>query len=145
MGAFRFNLYYLTGILGTVLASIIVYLVTGLSGIFFYMDTYYINLSLFLAFATIIPDMQVLVMFIIPVRMKWLAILDMVLLAFSFVQGGWSTRVSINCSPAELFLLLYFIYAEKRLQRKADAPEICVQKSHPGRLRIPVVQRPSEK
>ncbi|HIR00024.1 MAG TPA: hypothetical protein IAB23_10190 [Candidatus Scybalocola faecavium] len=122
-GAFRFNLYYLTGILGTVLASIIVYLVTGLSGIFFYMDTYYINLSLFLAFATIIPDMQVLVMFIIPVRMKWLAILDMVLLAFSFVQGGWSTRVSIIVALLNFFC--YFIsfmrrkgYSAKQMHRK---------------------------
>ncbi len=106
-GSFRFNLYYLTGVLGTVLAAIIAYLVTGLSGIFFYMDTYYINLSLFLAFATIIPDMQVLFMFLIPIRMKWLAILDVVLLAFSFVQGSWSTRISIVV--ALLNFLCYFL------------------------------------
>lgn len=122
-GAFRFNLYYLTGVLSTVLAAIIVYLVTGLSGIFFYMDTYYINLSLFLAFATIIPDMQVLVMFIIPVRMKWLALLDIVLLAVSFIQGGWSTRVSILV--ALLNFLCYFIslmrkkgYTARQMHRK---------------------------
>ncbi|WP_346698079.1 hypothetical protein [Catenibacillus scindens] len=116
-GAFRFNLYYFTGVIGTVLAAIIVYLVTGLSGLYFYMDTYYINLSLFLAFATIIPDMQVLVMFIIPVRMKWLAILDVVLLAWSFIQGGWGTRVAIVV--ALINFLFYFI---SFMRKKGPSP-----------------------
>lgn len=116
-GSFRFNLYYLTGVLGTVLASIIVYLITGLSGWYFYMDTYYINISLFLAFATIIPDMQVLFMFIIPVKMKWLAVLDVILLGFSFVQGTWGTRISILV--ALINFLCYFI---SFMRRKGATP-----------------------
>lgn len=117
-GAFRFNLYYLTGVLGTVLAAIVAYLITGLSGIYFYMDTYYINMSLFLAFATIIPDMQVLFMFIIPVRMKWLAILDVVMLGISFIQGSWGTRVSILVALANF--LFYFI---SYMQRRGASPK----------------------
>ena len=35
-GAFRFNLYYFTGVFGTVLAAIIGYFITGLSGVWFY-------------------------------------------------------------------------------------------------------------
>ncbi len=107
-GAFRFNLYYLTGVLGTVLAAIIAYLITGLSGPFeFYMDTYYINISLFLAFATVLPDMQVLFMFLIPIRMKWLALLDVAFLVYSFVISGWGMRVAILV--ALLNFLGYFL------------------------------------
>lgn len=47
-GSFRFNVYYFTGVIGTVLAAIIIYLITGHV---YYLDTTYINASLFLAFA----------------------------------------------------------------------------------------------
>ena len=110
------------------------YLVTGLSGIFFYMDTYYINLSLFLAFATIIPDMQVLVMFIIPVRMKWLALLGHRPFGRILYPGRMEYPCIDSCGPSELFMLFYFTYAEKGLHCQADAPQICLQKSNPGQL-----------
>ena len=111
-GAFRFNLYYLTGVLGTVLAAIIGFLITGRSGLLFYMDTYYINMSLFLAFATILPDMQLLFMFIIPIKMKWLALLDVVFLGFSFFQGTTATRLAIVVALANF--LCYFLSFMRR-------------------------------
>ena len=116
-GAFRFNLYYFTGVFGTVLAAIIGYFITGLSGVWFYMDTYYINMSLFLAFATLIPDMQLLFMFIIPVKMKWLAILDGVFLAISFFQGGLSTKVSIVVALLNFFVY-FFSFMHRRFSPK---------------------------
>lgn len=112
-GAFRFNLYYLTGVLGTVLAAIIGFLITGRSGLLFYMDTYYINMSLFLAFATILPDMQLLFMFIIPIKMKWLALLDVVFLGFSFFQGTTATRLAIVVALAN-FLCYFLAFMRRR-------------------------------
>lgn len=44
-GAFRFNLYFFTGVLFHILAAIITYAVTGIS---FPLGTFYLNLSLFL-------------------------------------------------------------------------------------------------
>ena len=67
-GPFRFNVYYFSGVIFTVLAAIIIYKVTGIS--YTGISTYYINMSLFLAFATVIPDMQLLFMFLIPIKMK---------------------------------------------------------------------------
>ncbi len=53
----------------------------------------YLDLSLFLAFATLYPNLQFLLFFIIPVKAKWLAWLDAALLAFNFIsylaQGAW--------------------------------------------------------
>ena len=63
-GPFRFNLYYLTGLLLTDLAALL--LGSGA-------DAAALNLSLFLAVATIAPEARVLLMFIIPVKMKYMA------------------------------------------------------------------------
>lgn len=56
-GAFRFNMYILSGIVLHILAALLIYLIFGVS---FPFTTYYLNMSLFLAFATLMPDMQVL-------------------------------------------------------------------------------------
>lgn len=44
---------------------------------------YYLNMSLFLAFATLYPDTTFLIYFIIPVKAKWLAWLDLGFLALA--------------------------------------------------------------
>ena len=56
-GAFRFNLYFFSGVLFHVVAAILVYLMTGIS---LPLGTAYINLSLFFAFAALYPDVQFL-------------------------------------------------------------------------------------
>ncbi len=63
-GAFRFNLYYLTGVLLTDLAALL--LGSGA-------DAGALNLSLFLAVATIAPEAKVLLLFVIPIKMKYMA------------------------------------------------------------------------
>lgn len=53
------------------------------------MSTYYINLASFLAFATLFPDVQVYFMMILPIKIKWLAIVDGIYLAYQlFVYIG---------------------------------------------------------
>jgi len=63
-GPFRFNLYYLTGLLLTDLAALL--LGSGA-------DAAALNLSLFLAVATIAPEARVLLLFFIPIKMKYMA------------------------------------------------------------------------
>ena len=59
-GAFRFNVYFFVGVIGHILAAFIAYFALGLTGITFPMTTYYLNLSLFMAFAAQYPDMEFL-------------------------------------------------------------------------------------
>ena len=54
-------------------------------------STSYINMSIFLAFATLYPDMQVLLYFIIPIKMKWMATVYVVIMVFSV----WDTYHAI--------------------------------------------------
>ena len=63
-GSFRFNLYYFTGVLLTDLAAILLGYPATASAL---------NLSLFLAVATIAPDLRVYLMYILPIRLKYLA------------------------------------------------------------------------
>lgn len=105
-GAFRYNVYIFSGILFTVIGAFIVNgLIGGITGFGSLYSTYYINMSIFLACASIMPDYQLLLYGIIPIKMKWLAILDVVLLAVDAVQGGLIIRIVIIAS-----LLNYIIF-----------------------------------
>ena len=95
-GDFRFNVYYLLGMLGAILAAAL----TG-SG-----TTYYLNLSLFFAFAILYPDFQVLLFFIIPLKMKYLALFSAALCLIDFLFGGWSTKAAVLLALAN-FLIFF--------------------------------------
>ncbi len=77
-GDFRFNLYLLLGMLGAVLAC----LCTG------WADTYCLSLSLLLAFAMLYPEVQVLLFFVIPVRVKYFGLFAAALWVFSFLTAS---------------------------------------------------------
>lgn len=90
-GAFRFNLYFFTGVLLHAIAAIFVYLVWGMV---LEMGTYYLNLSMFFAFAAMFPDMQVLFMWLIPIKIKWLAWIDGIYFAVTIAAGFMADRLS---------------------------------------------------
>ena len=99
----------------TVLAAILTYLITGRV---YYLDTTFVNASLFLAFAFEYPDMEVLLMFIIPIKMKWMAYLSMVVYAVDFIQGNMGTRIAILVS-----LLNFVLYFSSIIKRKGYSPK----------------------
>ena len=95
-GVLRFNLFYFTGVVIMDIAALIL----GT-----YASTYYLNLSLFLAFATLYPTMRFLVLFVVPVEARWLALIDLGLTLF----GVLATTFPYNLFP--LFALLnYFLF-----------------------------------
>lgn len=83
-GTAKFNLYYIGGALLTVIGLILTGLITGNYGLTL-AGTGYVNLSMFLAFAVLFPDMTVLLFFIIPIKIKWLAYIDGAFFAFEVV------------------------------------------------------------
>ena len=102
-GVWRYNVYIFTGILLTILGAFlsmgIYYLVApelvslAGGGLFhlgsWYYSTYYVNMSIFLAYALTFPHNQVLLMFVIPVKVKWLGIIYGLLLALNMVTAIW--------------------------------------------------------
>ncbi len=92
-GDFRFNVYYFIGALGAIAAAFL-----GGWG-----TTYYLNLSLFFAFAVLYPDFQVLLFFIIPIKMKYLALFSGAMCLFTVLFGSWPERWAV------IFALLNFL------------------------------------
>lgn len=84
-GSFKFNAYYLIGALGTIVAAI----VAGPQ------SNTWLDASLFLAFATIFPEVEILLFFILPIRVKWLGIVAALGIAYFAFIGDWGTRASI--------------------------------------------------
>lgn len=104
-GSFRYNVYIFSGLLFTVLA------VFGLYTFYYFrygvevplsavglIGTNYITMSIFLAFAVIYPDMEVMLYFILPIKMKWMALVYVVLAGYDFINGGIGIRVAIGAS-----------------------------------------------
>lgn len=94
-GTLRFNLFYLTGI---VLMDVYA-LVFGINA-----DIYYLNLSLFLGYATLYPDAHFLFMFIIPVRARIFALIDLALVIFELFAYPWPYNVFPVVALANYFL-----------------------------------------
>ena len=120
-GTFRYNVYIFSGILFTVIA------VFGLYGYFYFrygveiplssvglVSTNYVTMSIFLAFAAIYPDMEVLLYFIIPIKMKWMAIVYAVMAVYYFVTGSIVERVAIGAS---LLNFVIFFLSRRNMRR----------------------------
>ena len=124
-GSFRFNVYIFGGMIFTVLGAILMYFLMGQQVLGGYFSTYYINLSIFLAFAVCYPDMKVMLYFIIPIKMKWMAIVYAALAVASAISSGWVARVAILASLLN-FILFFLLtrnmkaYSPHEMKRKRD-------------------------
>ena len=83
-GAFKFNMYFFSGVILHIIAAFLIYFVFGQS---YTMNTYYINLALFMAFAVEESETKVYLFFIIPIKMKWLGIIDGAIFAITIIGG----------------------------------------------------------
>ena len=120
-GTYKYNVYIFSGILYTILSAFIIYFVELILGNPFFMyggyySTYYITMSIFLALAATFPDNQILVFFIIPIKMKYLGIIYVVILIYQslvyLVSGQWAAIVVMFASLLN-FIIFYFTQKKK--------------------------------
>lgn len=97
-GSFRFNVFVFTSYVLTIAASFVTprYAVT---------NTFILG-SVFIAFAYLNPDFELVLFFILPVKIKWLALIAIALGAYRFVMGGLPTR--LQTGAAVLTFLFFF-------------------------------------
>ncbi len=104
-GTYRYNVYIFSGALFTILGAFLflgysllfqqeIWLAsaTGITEVYFLQvssmfSTYYVNLSIFLAFAATFPNMQVLLFFFIPIKVKVMGIIYGAILVYQFIAG----------------------------------------------------------
>ncbi len=125
-GTFYYNVYLLMGMLFTIIGSFLVMGISYVPGVryndmrtlvygtenYFRMvagsfSTYFVNMSIFLGFAATFPDVQVLLMFIIPIKVKWMGIAYAILLGVQFLQRDIVGKIVIGASL--LNFVLFFM------------------------------------
>ena len=139
-GAFRFNLYIFGGVIFTILGALILYVIVGVDlpvSIGSSFSTYYINMTIFLAFAACYPDMRVMLYFLIPIKMKWMALVYGALIIYEFVTVGWAGRVAIFASVLNFLIFFlatrnYKAYSPREIHRKQKFKKQTKQ-ARPGR------------
>lgn len=136
-GTFRFNVYIFGGALLTIASAFLAmgFLYISLSlqtdgwealkyideamtpAIWGAFSTYYINMSIYLGFAMTYPNNMVRFMFFIPMKMKWLGIIDLVYMGYMFVMGGTLTRFAVGA--ALINILIFYLVNIRRFSIKA--------------------------
>lgn len=128
-GTYRYNVYLLSGMLFTILGSFLLMAYSyaflpafivgnggeklyfmAISGLF---STYYVNMSIFLAFAATFPESQVLLMFIVPIKIKWLGIVYGILLVSQFFTNPVFVKFVIASSLMNF--LVFWITSRNRI------------------------------
>ena len=124
-GTAKLNLFYFTG----VALNIIFGLVLGVSSMA------YVNLSMFLAFAVLFPDMVVLFMFVLPVKVKWLAWIDAALFVWSILNylllGLWVYALMPVVAILNFFIFFWqdFRYIFAKAKRRANPTVVNFKKA----------------
>ena len=116
-GSAKFTIYYVSGVLLTALASLLAYFIDGISVAIF--GAIYVNTALFMAYALTYPETIVQVMFILPVKMKWLAWLEAVLYGVQIIQYAAAGMWGMSLVPV-VALLNLFVFFSPNLQERAD-------------------------
>jgi membrane associated rhomboid family serine protease len=93
-GTFRYNVFLLVGYVATVAASFAVsFVMPDLPG-----SNAFLQGSVFLAFAYLFPDFELYIFFILPVKIKWLALLAWIGYGIALIIGDWMTRLLVLAS-----------------------------------------------
>jgi membrane associated rhomboid family serine protease len=93
-GAPRVMLYYAIGALGAILAALLTQFGTNM----------YLYMSMFFAYAILNPENQILLFFVIPVKMKWLALLNAAFYIYALIIGSWTDRAAVLFSLLNVIL-----------------------------------------
>lgn len=112
-GDFKYNYFFFQGVLLLVAATLLFYVVTGISLVVF---PIYMSFSIFLAYALTFPEATFLFYFIIPIKAKWLAMIEVVIYCFYFLSGSMADKLMIGAALLNVFLFFYL--TENRGRRK---------------------------
>jgi hypothetical protein len=116
-GVFRFNLFILIGWLANIVAAFAGAAIVGglragagdaqlLQLASITASNAFLYSSMFLAFARLYPDFTLNLFFVLPIRIRWLALLNWIVYGYLLVRGGWMTRMLIIATV--LNYLLFF-------------------------------------
>ena len=139
-GTYRYNVYIFSGILFTAVGAFILYGISSLLGaqslgLWMTVDgyityptmfsTYYVNMSIFLAYAATFPDYEVLLFFILPIKVKFLGIIYGAMLVYQFIVGYGTSSALFYYNLGIRFVIIasllnfvvFFFTSRKKVRR----------------------------
>lgn len=108
-GSFRLNLYYFLGVFGGAIAAVIF----GFS-----FGNFLLSATLLFALASIAPNQEILLWYILPIKLKWVALISVAVFGYYFVFYGWAAKAIIFLGVINyiVFFLPYFLREAKHKQ-----------------------------
>lgn len=149
-GTFRFNLYFISGILLNILSSIILFAAFRFS---FPIGLSSVNQAMFLAFAVLYPNIQLMLFFVIPIKVKWLGIFYGFMLGYSvltdLLTGAYAFALASLVGIANFLIFFFATRNYKRISPKEQRRKAKFKKAvrmQPGvtRHKCAVCQRTEE-
>ena len=123
-GTFRFNLYFFVGVLFHIIAAALMYVLLHVS---MPLGTYYLNMSLFFAYAALYPNQQFLIFGILPLKVKYIAWVDAAMFAYTILQAflpayggseyGWYFKANAIAAFVSILNFLIFFFASRNMRR----------------------------
>jgi hypothetical protein len=138
-GAFRYNVFLLVGYIAAIAFAFCAYFIDGPAGGGMAASSAFLEGTVFLAFARLYPDFTLMIAFILPIKIRWLALLQWIAYGFLFLSGEWMTRAMVLAS---VFNYLLFFgrdiwvdmkHGHRRMRHQAQAlkaPPRIVHKCH---------------
>lgn len=114
-GSAKFTIYYISGVLLTALAALLVYFIHGISLPVF--GAGYVNTALFMAYALTYPETVIRIFFIIPVKMKWLAWLEAALYGVQIIRFAAAGVWGMALLPVIALLNLFVFFSPNFYER----------------------------
>lgn len=106
MGEFEYNVYFFGSILIGEIGALLFYLIFGVNMPYL---PFYTHFAVFMAFAIMYPDATILLMFVLPLKAKYLAIAEAVIYVYNFLMGNAYTRMMILSALVPILLFYMFV------------------------------------
>lgn len=124
-GTFKFNLYFLMGVVFNILAAFVAYVVFQVS---LPLGTYYLNTALFLSYAALYPNQQFYLFFILPIKVKWLAWIEVAYFGYDIIKaflpqyggsvfGIYYQAAALEIVVALLNFIIFFMATRNKTRR----------------------------
>ncbi len=117
-GTPKFTIYYISGILLTIISAFIVHFAGGFG---YAVGLHYVNMAMFLAYAILNPNATVYFFMILPIRIKWLAFADVIYFAYgvlvSIGAGDWAGALAPIVAMLN-FIVFFSPYFSRAAQKQ---------------------------
>lgn len=130
-GTFYYNVYIFMGMIFTILGSFLILALSYMPGsdmniatalkemyfmqISYAFSTYYVNMSIFLGYAMTFPEARVLLMFIVPIKIKWLGIAYGAMIVYEMIYSQTAGKIVIGASL--LNFVVFFLMTKRGIRR----------------------------